>query len=613
MPTANDVTSQMVDALRLTEPGLDTSIGSVVRKILDAVSGTVVEAYSDQQLSRYAYDIDSKTAGDLDDFVALFGMARSQPQRATGVVTFTRPSSVAVTRTAVIPTGTQVLALSSPPVYVQTITSGVMGVGQTSIDLPVQAVLAGPQGNVAAGLLVNLASNVDGVTNCTNNSALAFGSAAETDAQLRAKWKSTVFRNLAGTESMYRAMGLQTQADPSDPTSRAVTQCVVLGPKKTWVEQVAVVNGVANSSLNDAAYIYPRSVYVGANISSGNFLQPGAQYATAINNNVSPATLQISEIGTGMPDGLYDLQLDYVPSYSRNDPLATRWGVTGAFISNRIDMWVNGRVARTAVQACNFNSGSTQRFNSAANDPLKTTRWITRSGAQPSVNDVFIPLGFGPILSVPASLPIGGTTYSLGTHYDIAHQNDAFGYAPNSRFGLVWFMAGPAPASGTAFSLTYLYNEIPALVQRSIEGNWRLVGTDVWVHAGKATSFRINVAVVFDRNADQSATTTAINSALSGFINTLGFNSALQVSDILQVIHNVSGVDNVRFLNSTDDGVNYGIQPVTPAANPANPAVLGAPYQSGGRAVDVYFNDATYPLFDSVRIVVKAKNTFGTP
>jgi len=607
MPTANDISSNIIDALRVTEPTLDTSIGSVIRKIVDAASGSISEAYTDSHLVSYAYDIDSKTGGDLDDFCALFGIARLQAQRATGVVTFSRPSSIATTRTGVVGAGIQVLAMTTPAVYVQTITSAVMAIGQTSIDVPVQALVAGPQGNVAAGTLVNLATAIDGVTSCTNSASLAFGTDSESDDQLRSRFKATVFRNLAGTEAMYRAMALQVQADPSDSTSRAVSQVNLIGPKKTWTEQVAVVSGVASTSLTSAAYIYPRSVYVGANISQGQFLTPTTQYTVTINNAVNPATLQIASVGTNMPDGFYDLQFDYVPTYSRNDPLSTRFGAVGANITNRIDLWVNGIVAQTATQACVFTSTSAMRFNTTPNDPLQASRYIKLNGSPPSNNDVFVPLAYGPIISVPASLVIGANTFVLGTHYDIVHQNDAFGYGPTSRYGLVFYVAGSLPVSNTAFSITYTSHSVPASVQNAIESQWRLLGTDMQVHGGKIVQYRYHLAIVFDRTYDQSTVTTNVNTALAAFINGLGFNSAMQVSDLLQVIHNVPGVDNARFLNNTDDGTHYAMEIILPSG------ATGAVASSGGRAIDVYFDDASYPLFHSTRIIAKARNNFGTP
>jgi uncharacterized phage protein gp47/JayE len=559
-PTANDIANNIVTALALSERGLDTSIGTVARKIIDAVATAQAEGATDGHLLNYTYDIDSKAGGALDDFCAIFGIARQQPQRATGVVTFSRPSSVAATTVAYIGVGTQVYAKLSPIVYAQTITSATMAVGQTSVDVPVQATVAGPSGNVAAGTLVNPAVTLDGITAVTNAQPLNYGANGETDDALRNRWKTTNFRNLAGTEAMYRAMALQVQADPTDTTSRAVTQVNILGPKKTYIEQVAVVSGVASTSLTTAAYIYPRSVLVGANISAGTLLTPTTQYSATVNNAVSPATLTITSVSSGMPDGFYDVQFDYVPIYSRNDPLATRWGTVGANINNRVDLWVNGAVSASATQACVFNTTSPLRFVAGTTGAMAASRFVKLNGTNPSVNDIFVPLAFGPILSVPSSMTIGGTAYTRGTHYDIVHQNDAFGYAPNSTFGLVWYASGGIPASNTSFSITYTYNSVPTTIQQSIESAWRLLGTDVWVHAGKVRQYRIHLAVVYSSGANQASVNTAVNSALASYVLGLGFNSALQVSDILQVAHNVPGVDNVRMLTSTDDGTNYAIQ-----------------------------------------------------
>jgi uncharacterized phage protein gp47/JayE len=603
MATTADFSSNIVAALALTEPTWDTSIGSVTRKIIDAVAGAMAENSIDDHLTQYQYDIDSKSGGALDDFVAVFGQARQQAQRASGVVTFSRPSSLAASQVATIPLGTQVMAATSPPVQVGTIAPAVLALGQTSVDVPVQALQAGPQGNVAAGTLLNLASSVPGVTTTANSQSLSGGLNQQSDADLRAQFKTTVFRNLAGTLQMYRAMALQTQADPTDPTSLAVSQVNVLGSRITYREQVQIVSGAASSSITDAAFIYASSIFLGTDIGGGNLQTPGTQYTVTLNNAVYPATLAVTSIGSQTPDGVYDLQFDYVPSYSRNDPFGTRWNST-AYVSDRVDVWVNGQISDSATQSCVFSTAAAQLFNSTANDPMQATRFSKLDGTHPTVGNIFMPLLFGPILSVPVTLSIASNTYTLGVDYDIVHQSDAFGYTPTSAFGLVWY-GGHAPANGTSFSITYNYNAVPSQVQSTIENTWRLLGTDVQVHAGVAHRYRFHLAVVYSRGFSQATVNTGINSALSNLVNSLGFSSALQASDLLQAVHNVPGVDNVRFLTSADDATNYGIQLIYPNGT------VGPVSQISGRAADIYFDDATYPLFDSTRILVKARNTFG--
>lgn len=590
--------------LALTEPTLDTSIGSISRKMIDAVAQAIVEQSNDAHLINYQYDIDSKTGGALTDFVRLFGQNRHQAQRATGVVTFSRPATVAAKTTAVIPIGVQIKSNTNPAQTVQTIASTVIPIGQTTADVPVQAQSAGPAGNLSAGSLAIIASSLPGVTAVTNAQALTGGVNQESDADLRARFKATVFRNLAGTQQMYRAMALQTQADPTDPASLAVTRVNVLGARATWREQVQVVGGTASSSITDAAYIYPSSVFLGANIGGGDLQTPGTQYTATVNNAASPATLSVASVGAATPDGIYDLQFDYVSTYSRNDPFGTRWG-TNSYVSNRVDIWCNGLITRSATQSLLFSTAAGMLFNTTANDPMLRTRFQKLDGTNPASGDIFMPLLFGPVTSVPSSLTIASVNYTLGTNYDIVHQSDAFGYSPTSKFGLVWYAAQPHPANGAAFSMTYSYNAVPTQVQSTIESTWRLLGTDVQVHAGRARAYKFHLAVVYSAGFSHASVNTAIDNALSQLIGSLGFQSAMQVSDILQTVHNVPGVDNVRFLTSTDDGTNYGIQLMYPSG------AAGPVSQVGGRAADVYFDDASYPAFHSTRIVVKARNTFG--
>ena len=83
----------------------------------------------------------------------------------------------------------------------------------------------------------------------------------------------------------------------------------------------------------------------------------------------------------------------------------------------------------------------------------------------------------------------------------------------------------------------------------------------------------------------------------------------VQVSDLLDVVHDVSGVDAVRFLTDDDDGTDYAIRRVT-----VDGAAITT-YDNGGtpaRAIDVLLKDDEYPVFNDITIVPKAQNSFGT-
>src|SRR6202000_693145 len=178
----------------------------------------------------------------------------------------------------VVAAGTQVVAFTNPYVYAQTTLAASLGVGQTSVDIPVPGVLAGSAGNVAAGLLTTIASSVSGVTTCINNDPLVGGSDAETDAALRARFKQTVFRSLAGTSAMYEAVAQSVPIDPSTPSSFAVSAVNVLGSSKRYRHQIQSTGGTATSTVTNAAYIYSDNVYCGPDIDAGDFLVLGTDF-----------------------------------------------------------------------------------------------------------------------------------------------------------------------------------------------------------------------------------------------------------------------------------------------------------------------------------------------
>lgn len=606
MPNTGEIADKIMAALRLSIPDLDTAIGSPMRKIIDPFAEAIAEAYMDEHLINYEYDVDSKVGGDLDDFVQLFGLSRIPAQRASGVVTFVRRNdNTAQTTANVVPVGTQVAALTNPVGYAQTITGATMDPGQLTVDVPVQAISGGTAGNIAAGLITQLVTSGGTITNVLNQAPLSGGVSQESDDQLRTRFKSTVFRSLAGTQAMYSATAMEVPQDVATPASRAVSQVNVIGSVKTWREQVQVVSGVASASLVNAAYIYPDNSYCGVDIDAGSFLQPGVHYSLTPSNPTTgaDATVVLASLNsTTMPDGFYDLVFDYVPKASRNDPANTRFG--GGPVGNRVDVWHNGQKPDDASQSVVFSTG--QRFTATSSSQFYNARFVQSNPAAltPPVNNVFVPLAYGPIISVPDTIAVGGTTYTEGVDYFIVHRNDCFGYTPNSLFGLSW---NPArmPANGAVFSVKYTYDRLPRDVQDAI-GSWRLVGTDARAHAGKQMPLRFHFAIVYDRRFDPTAVNTSINSALSSWLGMLGFGASVQVSDIIQVVHNVPGVDNMRFLNSTDDSSSYGIAQMSPwSAN----AQVGL-FVSGGRAKDVIFPDDTYPVLHSTRIIAKGANTF---
>lgn len=588
--------------LAITEPDLDTSTGSVTRKILDAVGEAVSEAYIDQHLLTYSYDIDSKTEGDLDAFVALFGLSRIPAKRSTGTVTFSR--SGAADKIIAIPVNFQLNNAGDPSVAVQTITAAVMNVGDLSVNVPVQAVSAGPDGNIPPGTLYPL-QPLENIATVINAAALTGGAAQETDSELRERWKKTVFRNMAGTEAMYLGIAL------NDPDCGAAN---VVGASRRRREQLQIVTGSATSTVTQSQYNYNGSQIVGRNLELGDIATPGLDYTW--NTSVNPPRVDVLS-SVALPDGtLIDLEFDYVPKASRND-LPNK-------INNRIDVWCAGTRTMDATQTVVFRNALT--FNNTPADKYLRTDWIRPDGTNPAASNVFIPLAWGPVVTVPASVVVGGTTYGLATAanplgtvsggvtyaYQIVHHNTSFGWGPRSLFGLEW-AASNLPANNTVFSIDYTFNSVPHAVQQEID-RWRLVGTDAMAHQAKNVFLKFNIAIIYDFNADQTVVNTAVDTALADYLSNLGLATVVQASDVLQVIHNVTGVDAVRFLHSGDvsgwnsatpNAFTVGIQQVYGST------VVKSYVDTNGRVKDIIFADDEVPVFGLTYRSVRAQNSFG--
>ncbi len=268
---------------------------------------------------------------------------------------------------------------------------------------------------------------------------------------------------------------------------------------------------------------------------------------------------------------------------------------------------------------------SSTTFSSDPNATYASAKFIRFDGTRPTSGNVFLPLAFGPIISVPDTLTIGGSTYGrVGgptagidhpNAYRVVHDDTAFGFTSQSRFGLE-FNTASLPANNTPFTLgtngTYLYDEVPTSVQSNVD-RWRLVGVDAKVHAARQIPLRVSLALMYDRNASKSVVDSDIDVAVATYFSKVGLGGVAQVSDIENVVHNVSGVDNVRVLQASDypswtigttNNFNLGFQRVI------EDDVVQTYVTTPGRLKDIVFGDAETPVLESVVKVLKAQNTF---
>jgi hypothetical protein len=598
MATAAEVADRMLGMFALVDPEMDTSVGSPLRKMIDVFAETLAESEVDKYLLDHTFDLDAKSGADLDDFVWLFGFTRLPAQRAAGVLTFSRPA--AADQAYPIPAGAQATTGGAIPVVFATVVPAVLPLGATSVDVAAQAVVGGSTGNLASSTLVGLATPVDGVAAVTNSTPTTGGVDAEDDPALISRFKRTVFRGLAGTEDMFLGTALE-DTTPEDATDGVAVRARVLGASSRWREQVQVDgSGVAVSSIppSNVKYVFDGTQFLGANLDAGQVLTPGVHY----NFDAGVVPPEVHSIGTALPSGsIYDLDFEYSSSASRNDP--------DSGITNRVDVWVDGIRPDNAAETLYFRTGNL--FTGDTGSPRYTGRFVRQDtpDTHPTSGNHLVPLAFGPLITVPNTIVIGGTTYTKGTHYWVVHDDSAFGYGPTSSFGLEW-LAASAPAAGAEIVLAYTYNALPRDVEQRIR-RWALVTTDARAHQAKRVYLRLNFAIVFDPGYDHDEVVEAVEVAVTQMLSSRGFDVPVQVSDLIQAAHAVVGVDNIRFLNSSEPltGAKYAIERVSADGDRISYVTSGS---SPARATDLQLGSNEVPVLHSVAYSVRAANSFGS-
>jgi uncharacterized phage protein gp47/JayE len=340
------------------------------------------------------------------------------------------------------------------------------------------------------------------------------------------------------------------------------------------------------------------------------------------------------------------LEHAYMSKNSRND--------IPSGVLNALDVFVNGGNPQTVssqevvpTNANNLQSSTTTTWTYQNTSPVVVNFRRILDGKAAAVGSRISPLYWQPVLDLPDQLQVGtatyykanfwnpgdstyynqydGVNYTLKAHYIMVEERNANFGTVRARNGIEWFLAGnnylngqlPSDSStvytgpkidavaGTAFLVDgYTYDQNVSDLQAIMEKN-KQDTQDVLVHRSKVRYFQPIVSIMYTLGSTQAVVNASIIAALSTFFDNQYFGSAIQLSDILQTIHNVPGVDNVRWTNP-DTGQNK-VQEVNPD---------GSPFASGAVyfTTDFYIQDNELPATPSasqIVITVRAQNTWG--
>jgi Uncharacterized homolog of phage Mu protein gp47 len=189
----------MAAAIQAGAAGLvDFTIGSILRALVEAVAqvalwlqGLVLTLLATTRAA-------TSSGSDLDSFMADFGLTRLAAISAAGQITLTRFTSssdgfVAVGALVATTDGSQQFTVTADPgnpFYSSARGGYVLAIGTASITVTAAASIAGGSGNVAAGAITIIVSEVPGIDTVANAAPFTAGQDAETDSAFRTRFRA---------------------------------------------------------------------------------------------------------------------------------------------------------------------------------------------------------------------------------------------------------------------------------------------------------------------------------------------------------------------------------------------------------------------------------------
>lgn len=454
-------------------------------------------------------------------------------------------------------------------------------------------------------------SPVLGITGVTNPISTSGGTDPETDSALKVRFKNTVFRNLAGTEDQFLALAISTaftsKANAVGPISRYQEYVQVPDVDDATNDPDSGVSGngaagewtSALSTIPYSKHIYETLPYYlttgeltdietafyrrevdfrinttiaardkgdtyrgrivggGYNVNEGGYttFQPNLTFFNVYQG-------ENKEVRAIRPNEVLLFEHAYMSNASRNNYERQ--------LLNCVDVYINGQ---NAVQADAITVKPTSTFatnnafSSEANSRfyVENFRRIGEPERRPVIGNFFMGLFWTPILSVPTSIVTPQATYQLGIHYWAVEDVSGIGRSVRARTGIEWnaTVKGQSSADGSgsvqfsglkiaenpaeSLEITgYTYDRNIVDLQATLEAN-KQITSDVLAHQSEVRHFKLDLTIMYSPGFSTAAVNAAIKATVDIYYNERYFGTTIQLSDILQQIHNVAGVDNVRW------------------------------------------------------------------
>lgn len=542
--TQSQNSKAMRDRLAIVDPELSTELGTLPRKIIDAVAERLSVTSVDSRVNNYLFDINAYGGSDLDGFVSMFGFSRQKETQANGFVSLTRsdaPDSFVVGPGDQFyrdPNGT------SPSLYFQSIAYVTMGKGVTSIDVPVIAVLGGALGNVPANSIRG-SSTLANAISVTNPLPMSGGLDKETDEELRARFLKTIFRNIAGTQDQYVGLAL---------ANAFVSRANLVGQESLYTEILTIQEPVAGtfkatSTNPECAAVLDKvnAVWVRKAEDNSYYIE-GVHYT--LDTTALPPTVNVIKDGA-------------VPRIAKGSAIVLDYKYLSKLNrgNNRsVELFVDGSNTSVVTDERHATMDDARKFVATAGAPMNVEKWLRPDGVtHPAVGNYFERLAFQPSMGLPDTIEFsGGIIKEEGVDYwHITDVTSDFGSAKAFN-GIEWKAASldPQVLPNPAYTISYPHNQVVPTIQELVALHSQ-VTSDCLVHSAVFRYFEVNIDVMYSM-FPKALIDSEVETAIAKFFNSAQFGSIVQVSDILSVVHAVSGVDSVRLTDMV--GAVGGIQ-----------------------------------------------------
>ena len=241
--------------LRAAVPSINTSVGTVVRDLINAFGGELAEIYSYINATKDDAFLSTATGDELDQKAADFNIARIQAVKSLGTIWFMRETPAP--QNYYIYAGVKVSTPQdeyTPAIVFLTAEDVAIEMGNQSTYAAIEAEFGGDEGNVAAYAIDNMPSPVVGVTSIGNYGPTTTGEDAESDEDLRN-------RVIGSISPLYSVAAIEAAAE----STPGVFDAKVVDPQDgagNFFVYACDIGGILASSLEDDVQVIVDAVKV---------------------------------------------------------------------------------------------------------------------------------------------------------------------------------------------------------------------------------------------------------------------------------------------------------------------------------------------------------------